>query len=139
MGHESAAAYNGKQTKKKLEEDRFDAVFLDLRLGMEDGLEVFDTIREEGHEMPVIMFTAYSSIETAILATRKGIFDYIQKPFVPEQIRQTLKKLEENFKLKNRIQDLESRLSETDSTHSFESDEPVMQHVFEVANKAAQS
>jgi len=139
MGHQAISAFSGRQAIRKLAEDRIDAVFLDLRLGNEDGLEVFDRIRAEGHDMPVIMFTAYSSIETAIEATRKGIFDYVPKPFVPEQIRQALKKLEHNSNLLNKVQELESRLAETDPTLSFESSEPSMQAVFEVADKAARS
>ena len=72
MGHRPISAFSGKQALRKLGEDRIDAVFLDLRLGNENGLEVFDLMRAGGYEMPVIMFTAYSSIETAVEATRKG-------------------------------------------------------------------
>lgn len=139
MGHQSASAYSGSQALRKLGEDRFDAVFLDLRLGEENGLEVFDEMRGQGFEMPVIMFTAYSSIETAIEATRKGVFDYVAKPFVPEQIRQALKKLEDNRALANKVEDLESRLAERDPGIRFESDDPAMQKVYEVAAKAARS
>jgi len=139
MGHQAISAYSGKQALRKLEEDRIDGVFLDLRLGNENGLEVFEKMRAEGYEIPVIMFTAYSSIETAIEATRKGIFDYVSKPFVPEQIRQALKKLENNRKLVNKVEELESRLAETNPTLLFNSAEPSMQAIFEVADKAAKS
>lgn len=139
MGHQSVSAFSGSQALRKLEEDRFDAVFLDLRLGEESGLDVFDRMREEGFEMPVIMFTAYSSIETAIEATRKGIFDYVAKPFVPEQIRQALRKLEESRSLANKVSELESRLAEKSPGIRFESSDPSMQQVFEVAEKASRS
>lgn len=139
MGHQALSAYSGSQAMRKLEEDRIDAVFLDLRLGEENGLELFDRMKAEGYDMPVIMFTAYSSIETAIEATRKGIFDYVPKPFVPEQIRQALQKLEENLNLATKVVELESRLAETDPAISFKSAEPSMQAVFEVAEKAAKS
>lgn len=139
MGHQALSAFNGKQALKKLEEDRIDAVFLDLKLGNENGLEVFDKIVAEGHEMPVVMFTAYSSIETAIDATRRGIFDYISKPFVPEQIRQILRKIEDNSHLLNKVQNLESQLAASNPTLSYQSSEPSMQALFEVAEKAARS
>ncbi len=139
MGHQSLSAYSGKQALRKLGEERIDAVFLDLRLGEENGLEVYEQMRAEGFDMPVIMFTAYSSIETAIEATRKGIYDYVPKPFVPEQIRQALKKLEDNTQLVNKVQDLESRLSDSDSALLFESSDAGMQGVYEVADKAAKS
>ncbi|MBC2605187.1 sigma-54-dependent transcriptional regulator [Pelagicoccus albus] len=139
MGHQSVSAFSGSQALRKLGEDRFDAVFLDLRLGEEDGLEVYEKMREEGHDMPVIMFTAYSSIETAIEATRKGVFDYVAKPFVPEQIRQALKKLETSRTLTNKVTELESRLAEKSPGIRFESLDSQMQQVYDVAEKAAQS
>ncbi len=139
MGHNALSAYSGKQALKKLDEDHINAVFLDLNLGTENGLEVFDQIRAAGHEMPVIIFTAYSSIETAIEATRKGVFDYVPKPFVPEQIRQALKKVEEKNSLKNKVSQLQSQLAESNPTLSFSSNDPVVHEVYEVAQRAAKS
>lgn len=139
MGHRSVSAFSGSQALRKLVEDRFDAVFLDLRIGEEDGLEVYEAMREQGFEMPVIMFTAYASIETAIDATRRGIFDYVAKPFVPEQIRQALRKLEDSRSLANKVEELESRLAEKDPGIRFESSNPAMQSVYEITGKAARS
>ena len=139
MGHQTAAAFSGSQALRKLGEERIDAVFLDLRLGEEDGLQVFDRMREEGHDMPVIMFTAYSSIETAVEATRKGVFDYVPKPFVPEQIRQALKKLETTLSLKSRVELLESQVDEKSTVITFESKEPLVQQTYDIADKAARS
>ncbi len=139
MGHQSVSAFSGSQALRKLGEDRFDAVFLDLRLGDENGLEVFDEMRAQGFDMPVIMFTAYSSIETAIDATRKGVFDYVAKPFVPEQIRQSLRKLQESRTLANKVSELESRLAEKSPGIRFDSKDPAMQKVYEIAEKAARS
>ncbi|MDQ8185285.1 sigma-54 dependent transcriptional regulator [Pelagicoccus sp. SDUM812002] len=139
MGHQSVSAFSGSQALRKLGEDRFDAVFLDLRLGEENGLDVFDEMRKQGFEMPVIMFTAYSSIETAIEATRKGIFDYVAKPFVPEQIRQALRKLEDSLSLANKVTELESRLADKSPGIRFESQDSRMQQIYKVAEKAAKS
>lgn len=139
MGHKSLAAYSGKQALKKLDEDKVNAIFLDLKLGTENGLEVYEQIRAEGHEMPVIMFTAYSSIETAIEATRKGVFDYVTKPFVPEQIRQLLKKIEENNSLNNKVVRLESQLADSNPTLTFSSSDPIVHEIYEVAKRAANS
>lgn len=139
MGHQSLAAYSGKQALKKLNDDNFNAVFLDLKLGTESGLDVFKEIRAQGHEMPVIMFTAYSSIETAVEATRLGVFDYVTKPFVPEQIRQVLRKVEDKNSLKNKVFRLESQLAESSPTFTFTSSDPVVHEVYEVAKRAADS
>lgn len=139
MGHKPYSAYNGNQALKKLQSERIDAIFLDLRLGEESGLDVFERIRAEGSEQPVIMFTAYSSIETAVEATRKGVFDYVPKPFVPEQIRQALNKLETTLSLKSRVEQLESQVEEKASAITFESSEPLVQQTYAIADKAARS
>lgn len=139
MGHNAFAAYSGTQTLRKLEENRIDAIFLDLHLDKENGLEVFDQIREAGHETPIVMFTAYSSVGTAVEATRKGAFDYIPKPFVPEQIRQVLGKIAESKRLSNKIEDLESQVAATSSQISFESDSPNARNVYDLADRAARS
>ena len=139
MGHQPFSAYNGNQALKKLQGERIDAIFLDLRLGEESGLDVYERFRAEGFEQPVIMFTAYSSIETAVEATRKGVFDYVPKPFVPEQIRQALQKLEKTLSLQSRVEQLESQVEEKSSAITFESSEPLVQQTYAIADKAAKS
>ena len=139
MGHRSAAAYSGSQALRKLSEDRVDAVFLDLRLGEEDGLEVFAQIRSQGYDMPIVVFTAHASIETAISATRQGAFDNVPKPFIPEQIRLVLQKLEANRTLVSKVQNLEARLAEANPAIRFESADPAMMALYQVADKAARS
>lgn len=139
MGHKAFSAYSGSQALKKLGEERIDAIFLDLRLGQEDGLAVYDKIREAGHETPVIVFTAYATIETAVDATRRGVFDYVPKPFVPEQIRQALERLQNTRSLQAKVQDLETQLAEKHPGITFETDEPALASTYETAEKAARS
>lgn len=139
MGHVPLTAFNGNQAMKKIQNEKIDAIFLDLRLETENGLDVYERIRAEGCEQPVIIFTAYSSIETAIEATRKGVFDYVPKPFVPEQIRQALKKLESTLSLKSRVAALESEANDQNSAITFESSDPVVQQTYQIAEKAARS
>lgn len=65
----------------------FGAVFLDLRLPDGDGLNVLRQMKEAGPETPVIIITAYGSIESAVEAIKRGAFDYLTKPFTPEELR----------------------------------------------------
>ena len=62
----------------------------DIALGKLDGIELLDRIKQVDREALVIMITAYSSVETAIAALRKGAYDYITKPFINEDILQTV-------------------------------------------------
>ncbi len=63
----------------------------DIELGKMDGIELLDQIKQLDLEALVIMITAYSSVETAIAALRKGAYDYITKPFINEDILQTVR------------------------------------------------
>lgn len=63
----------------------------DIALGKMDGIELLDRVKQMDNEAMVIMITAYSSVETAIAALRKGAYDYITKPFINEDILQTVR------------------------------------------------
>ena len=76
-------------------------------------------------KLNIIVFTAYSSIDTAVEAMRRGAMDYIGKPFTPEQIRQSLSRIEKNSRrLENRVVELESILSSNEALADFNSEEP---------------
>jgi len=84
-----------------------------------------------------VMLTAYANIATAVEAMRRGAFDFIPKPFTPEQIRTILAKIEKNRALETRVQALETQLADSSPAVSVESSEPAMQRAFEIAFKAA--
>ena len=88
LGHECEQAQNGAEALSLLKKISFDAAFLDLRLGAENGLDLIPRLLALEPKLNVIVFTAYTSIDTAVEAMRRGAVDYISKPFTPEQIRQ---------------------------------------------------
>ena len=128
----------------KLKEEDYDLVFLDLRLGDDDGMEILRGVVKYKPEMPVVIFTAHASIETAIEATREGAFDYLEKPFTPDQLRAILLKAEKAKKTQKKITTLETQVEEltTQATTSapptsFTSDEPAMQGTLDTLFRAA--
>ena len=139
LDHECTPAENSAQALSHLQKESYDVAFLDLRLGTEEGLELIPKLLALEPKLNVIVFTAYSSIETAIEAMRRGAVDYIAKPFTPEQIRQALNRIENARRLENRVVELESRLSGTETLADFTTDEPMVQKTFETATKAAAS
>jgi NtrC-family two-component system response regulator AlgB len=139
LGHECVQAQNGAEALNALKRASFDAAFLDLRLGEESGLELIPKLIALEPKLNVIVFTAYSSIDTAVEAMRCGASDYIAKPFTPEQVRQSLARIETNQRLENRVVELESMLSSNDTMADFETQEPLVQKMFETATKAAAS
>ena len=139
LGHECEQTQNGADALGLMKKNSFDAAFLDLRLGDENGLELIPKLLVLEPKLNVIVFTAYSSIDSAVEAMRRGAVDYIAKPFTPEQIRQSLARIENNQRLQNRVVELESMLSGSDAFSDFTTKEPLMQKLFETATKAAAS
>ncbi|HON23625.1 MAG TPA: sigma-54 dependent transcriptional regulator [Syntrophales bacterium] len=81
--------------KAALAEDlsRYDLLLSDIRMPGMDGLEFLKRVHEQWPELPVILMTAYGSLETTMNALRLGAWDYISKPFSPEAIRGMVKKV----------------------------------------------
>jgi len=139
LGHECEQAKDIAESLSLMKKSSFDAAFLDLRIGNENGLELIPKLLALEPKLNIIVFTAYSSIDTAVEAMRCGAVDYIAKPFTPEQIRQSLTRIETNRRLENRVVELESMLSSGDALEDFTTQEPLVQKVFETAMKAAAS
>src|SRR5438552_3756829 len=79
-------AANGEQGLKKIEENSYDAVLLDLMLPGKSGMEVQKQIKRIDPTLPVIIITAIGAVETAVTATKEGSFDYITKPWNNEKL-----------------------------------------------------
>jgi DNA-binding NtrC family response regulator len=89
----------------------FDAVIVDMMMPGIDGLQVLDELRKHDEELPVIMLTAYASMENAISAMKRGAFDYITKPFKNDEVLVVLRNaverrhlVAENVTLKQNLQ-----------------------------------
>jgi len=85
-GLSTATAANGEEGLKKIEENSYDAVLLDLMLPGKSGMEVQKEIKRIDPTLPVIIITAIGAVETAVTATKEGSFDYITKPWNNEKL-----------------------------------------------------
>ncbi|HYL79439.1 MAG TPA: sigma-54 dependent transcriptional regulator, partial [Candidatus Acidoferrum sp.] len=85
-GHRVVAVQEGAQALDRLQAEPFDLVLTDLKMPGVDGMEVLRRVRESARDVPVILITAFGSIETAIQAMRQGAYDYVTKPFSLEEI-----------------------------------------------------
>ncbi len=139
MGHEVVLAPNGARALKALEETPCDVCFLDVNLGNEDGLEVLEKLMKAQPGLVIVMFTAYANISTAVEAMRRGAYDFIPKPFTPDQIRQVLEKISRTRKLEQKVQQLETQLTEQTPEVDLSSEEPGVQKVLQIAFKAAET
>jgi DNA-binding NtrC family response regulator len=83
---------NSKNALLRLAEKHFDIVITDIRMDEIDGLEVLDFIKSNSINTKVIMITGYATVEVAREALAKGAFDFIAKPFKPDDLRVIINK-----------------------------------------------
>src|SRR5260221_194445 len=103
----------------KLQEEAYDLAFLDLRLADEDGLNVLPELKRSQPNLVVVVFTAYASVASAVAAMQKGAFDYLEKPFTPEQLRQVLGRVEKQRKLETKIVELQQEINQQNPAVDF--------------------
>ena len=85
-GHEVTTCIDALEALAHLKQHSYEMIISDLKMPKMDGLGFLDELGKLGIEVPVIMMTAYATIDTAVEAMRKGAFDYIQKPFDADEI-----------------------------------------------------
>jgi DNA-binding NtrC family response regulator len=86
-GHEALIAASGRQAIETIERERPDACFMDVRMPDLDGLAALTLIRERQPDLPVVVMTAYGTLDTAMQALKLGAFDYLGKPLDLQHIR----------------------------------------------------
>lgn len=98
-------SYSAIEAKSKLAKNKFEIVFTDLRLPDSDGIEILTYIKENFEKTQVILMTSYAKVNTAVKAMKKGAFDYISKPFNPDEvlsiIENALNEKQKSFKIKD--------------------------------------
>lgn len=100
-------AEDGKTAFEKLKSTAVDILLLDYKLPDTNGLDILNEVLEKKLDILTIMITAYASLEVAINATKKGAFDFLAKPFTPEELRVTVRKAAERIYLNRKAQKLE--------------------------------
>lgn len=85
-GYDVVTSFSAADAKEKIGKSSFDIVLTDLRLPDYDGIALLGEIKEVNSTVPVIVMTGYAEVGTAVEAMKKGAFDYISKPFTPDEI-----------------------------------------------------
>jgi NtrC-family two-component system response regulator AlgB len=120
-----------------IERGRFDVVFLDLWLGKESGLALLSELRRRQPEIGVIVITAFATYETAVEAIKLGAVDYLPKPFTPDQVRHSARRVVTESKLKRKIDELQERIDETEGETTFETNSLVYRAFLQTVARAA--
>lgn len=117
--------------------DIFDAIICDIGLPDKDGLQVLTELRQMHPNTPVIMITAHGSIQSALTAMKNGAYDYIQKPFEPEEIQIVIERAVEDRKLRENFSRLKQEVSQQYDFSNIIGNSCAMKSVFQRIKKAA--
>ncbi len=102
-GYEITSAFDGTEAIKKIEEEYFDLIILDVMLPGLDGISVTENIRIQNNEVPILILSAKNSSSDRVLGLKKGADDYMVKPFNLEELLLRVHKLiEKNKKLQEK-------------------------------------
>jgi len=135
--YEVEAVQDGMDALRKIDESHYDVLILDIMMPRMDGLEVLRRVKETHPDIDVIMVTGLSQIETAVRSMKLGAFDYLPKPFDPDELKLVVKRALERRQLLQ--ENLELR-SEVSSKYRFENiigSSPQMQNVYRLIAQCA--
>jgi NtrC-family two-component system response regulator AlgB len=139
MKHNVTEAGDRARAEDFLGRSLFDLAMLDLRLGNESGLDVLPGLLALAPGLPIVVITAYATIETAVEAMRRGAIDYLPKPFTPDQLRIVLDRVMRLRHLQSHVADLQEQVHSVVPEADLRTENAAMQQVLELANRAAAS
>ncbi len=138
-GYQVHQAKNGVDALERISEGSFDLVITDMRMPVMGGLELLKQLREQEHEVAVVMLTAFSSMEEAVEAMKLGAYDYITKPFKNDEIRVVVKNALERKALKEENRQLKQQLGQRFSFQCLIGKSPSMMKVISLLERVAPS
>jgi DNA-binding NtrC family response regulator len=136
-GYEVEISASGEEALEKFPSQSFDAILLDLLMPGMDGIEVLRRIKKNDPLAPVIILTAYGSVESAIAAMKIGALDYVQKPFKHDDLLLAIEKAVERKRLQDENLRLKDELRQRFGFANIIGKSQVMKNVFELVKAAA--
>ena len=136
-GFQVDAARDGLEALKAIDENGYDVLILDIKMPKMNGMEVLQRVKEAHPDIDVIMITGLHEIETAVAAMKLGAFDYLPKPFEPEELELVVARA---FERRQLLQENISLKSEVSAKYRFENiigSSPQMQAVYRLIARCA--
>lgn len=139
QGHRVTTVQNIKEAEIKLSQQLFDLLFLDLRLGTENGMDFIPFFLKEAPWLKIVVITAYASIESAVEAIKRGATDYLPKPFKPDQIFLVTKRILQLCRVEQQLNTLQEKINQLHPEILIHSKNLQMQQAVMLAKKAAET
>ncbi|MFO7875958.1 MAG: sigma-54 dependent transcriptional regulator [Desulfovermiculus sp.] len=103
-------AEDGQSAVSQVQNTAFDLILMDVRMAVLDGIEALQQIKTYNPSIPVIIMTAYSSVESAVEAMKSGAYDYLTKPLDFDELKLTIDRALEHTQLRPENQELKSKM-----------------------------
>ncbi|TAN45157.1 MAG: sigma-54-dependent Fis family transcriptional regulator [Nitrospirae bacterium] len=130
-GYAVKSAERGEEGLKLAKTESFDAVVTDLRLPDTDGLDILKSLRNISPDTGVIIMTAFAEIKTAVEAMREGAYDYISKPFDPDELLMVIERFIKHRELESENIRLKETVRECRQFENIVGDSPAIKQIFE--------
>jgi DNA-binding NtrC family response regulator len=137
LGHVSTIAAGVDEAMAAVQRQPFDLIISDHRMPGATGLDLLTQLEREGHEIPVIIMTGYSSVEHAVLSLRSGAIDYLTKPIRAETLRIAVNQVLEVLRLRRENETIRQELSTLRGRRKIIGDSPALRRVLEVVATVA--
>jgi len=131
QGYELSVCADGREGLKELETGGFQLIITDLKLPYHDGFEILEKARLTAPKAGVIIVTGHADVKSAVLAMKKGAFDYIAKPFSNEELLITVERFFNFQKLEDEVSILKETLREKTGFDEIVGQSPLMRAVFD--------
>jgi NtrC-family two-component system response regulator AlgB len=138
-GHSVVSCGTADDALNEVRSRAFDLIFLDLRLGLDNGLDLIPHFLRENPRTKVVVITAYASVATAVEAMKRGATDYLPKPFTPVEVQFVTQKVADRRKLEWQVEALQDALGRMDPEADFPTASHAMQQTLSLARQVSTS
>jgi DNA-binding NtrC family response regulator len=138
-GYDVAAVGHAAEALALLDEGSFDVAIVDIRMPDMDGVELQSRLQQADSRMPVIMITAFASVDTAVLTLKQGAFDYVTKPVDPDELSHLVARALEHRRLAEENNRLRGTIDEFVGADSIIGGSPPMRKVMEMIEHVART
>jgi len=136
-GYHVVVAENGVSAVKKIEQNDFDLLLCDIKLGDITGLDVLRAAKKKNTSTIVIMISAFATTETAVEAMNEGAYDYVPKPFDNEELKQTIAKALELKTIDHEKKSIKDELKSALHFDKIVGNSPRMRHIYDMIRQVA--
>jgi DNA-binding NtrC family response regulator len=139
IGIEAVLCLKPQEVLQLLQQNRFDIAFVDLKMSPMDGIEILSEIKQYSPDTTVVIMTAHGSIDTAVVAIKKGAYDYLQKPFDFEELKLFTRKVLEHHQLVHEMAELREELASIQGSGDIVTRNRAMIELLDFAARVAES